>query len=609
MIDIKIKIIAVVIFCLFFLNIKIYAKSDDTYSALRMMIDIMEIIDKKYVEETQPKELVLGAIKGLVRTLDPYSQFMDEKDYKEMKTETQGSYGGVGLRITMQDDELTVVTPLPDTPAYFSGILPEDKIIKIDDKSTKDISSDEAVKLMRGNPGTEVVLTIYRPSTKEELSFTITRKKIKIETVKKMMLENNIGYIRLSEFNAQSASDVSKMLKDLSKEEMQAFIFDLRNNPGGLLDSAVNICELFIEQGSIVVSTKGRDNTSDQQYFTQKKPDYPDIPVIILINRGSASASEIVTGTMQDYKRALVIGTNSFGKGSVQQVIPLSDGNALRMTIAKYYLPSGRTIIHSDKKNDKKNGIIPDVYVDVTPETEVKLYMQAESDKLPKNKKQDKINDDVLDTAIKIIKAGKVKEYIDKPSKYLQDYPESEKNKDEKDKNLTEEKAKQQESVTESEPAPAKQESVQTIKDVIKESMKEEKKEIKINFEKYSKQSLFECGSDEISKDSFSDLDLIVEFLKENPNVTVKVEGHTDNIGSEVYNQTLSERRAKLVANYIINKGVDSDRVSTEGFGFSRPIADNDTDEGRAKNRRIEFVFTIDKDKNLTKEKTDETDK
>lgn len=420
-------------------SVSSYAKSDETYSTLRMMVDIMEIINEKYVDDTETKKLALGAVKGVVRTLDPYSQFMDEKDYKDMKTETQGSYGGVGLRITTQSEELTVVTPMPDTPAYFAGILPEDIITKIDDKSTAEMSSDEAVKLMRGNPGTKVTLTIYRPSTKEELVFTIKRKKIKIETVKKQMFEGNIGYIRLSEFNAQSASDIEKMLKELSKDGMTSFILDLRNNPGGLLDSAVNICELFIKQGSIVVSTKGRDKTLEQNYYTQKEPQYPDLPMVILINRGSASASEIVTGTMQDYKRALVVGSNSFGKGSVQTIIPLDGGNALRLTIAKYYLPSGRNITHSDNKKDKKNGIIPDVFVEVSPETEVKLYMQSESDKLPKNKnknkdkkdeknkendkdsdkvktdkdKKDKIDtdekvkDEVLETAIKLIKEGK----------------------------------------------------------------------------------------------------------------------------------------------------------------------------------------------------------
>ena len=186
----KIKVLMIALFCFIFLG-NVYAKSDTTYDELRKMIDIMEIIDNKYVEEKENKDLVLGAIRGMVRTLDPYSQYMTEKDYKDMKTETQGSFGGVGIRITIQNNELTVVTPMPDTPAYYAGILPEDKIIKIDDKSTQDITSDEAVKLMRGNPGTKVVLTIYRPSTKEELTFTIIRKKIKIETVKKKMLDGN----------------------------------------------------------------------------------------------------------------------------------------------------------------------------------------------------------------------------------------------------------------------------------------------------------------------------------------------------------------------------------------------------------------------------------
>ncbi len=442
----KIKVLMIALFCFIFLG-NVYAKSDTTYDELRKMIDIMEIIDNKYVEERENKDLVIGAIRGLVRTLDPYSQYMTEKDYKEMKTETQGSFGGVGIRITTQNNELTVVTPMPDTPAYYAGILPEDKIIKIDDKSTQDITSDEAVKLMRGNPGTKVVLTIYRPSTKEELTFTIIRKKIKIETVKKKMLEDNIGYIRLSEFNAQSYNDVNSMLKELSKENMKAFILDLRNNPGGLLDSAINICSLFVKEDSLVVSTKCKDKTMEQYYYTQKKPDYADIPVIVLINRGSASASEIVTGTLQDYKRALVVGSNSFGKGTVQTILPLSDGSALRLTIAKYCLPSGRMISHSDDKKDKKNGVSPDIFIEVSPETEGKLYMQAESEGTPKNKdkKEEVVRDEVLDTAIKIIKANKVSEYIEKPSKYEQDFPKEEK-KDLKEKDNTETKTEKKDS-------------------------------------------------------------------------------------------------------------------------------------------------------------------
>ena len=371
----------------------------------------------------------------MVRTLDPYSQYMTEKDYKEMKTETQGSFGGVGIRITIQNGELTIVTPLPDTPAYSAGILPEDKIIKIDEKSTQDITSDEAVRLMRGNPGTKVVLTIYRPSTKEELVFTIIRKKIKIETVKKKMLDGNIGYIRLSEFNAQSYKDVADMLKDLSKNKMKALIFDLRNNPGGLLDSAINICSVFIKEDSLVVSTKCKDKTMEQYYYTQKKPDFLDIPIVVLINKGSASASEIVTGTLQDYKRALVIGSNSFGKGTVQTILPLSDGSALRLTIAKYCLPSGKMITHSDnKKDNKKNGITPDIFIEISPETEGKLYMQSETEVNKKN--EEKIKDEVLETAIKIIEANKVKTYIDKPLQYEKDYPKQEENiEGEKNKN------------------------------------------------------------------------------------------------------------------------------------------------------------------------------
>jgi len=430
----KIKVLMIALFCFIFLN-NVYAKSDTTYDELRKMIDIMEIVDSKYVEERENKDLVIGAIKGLVRTLDPYSQYMTEKDYKDMKTETKGSFGGVGIRITIQNNELTVVTPMPDTPAYYAGILPDDKIIKIDGKSTQDITSDEAVKLMRGNPGTKVVLTIYRPATKEELTFNIIRKKIKIETVKKKMLENNIGYIRLSEFNAQSSKDVADALKSLSKDKMTGLIFDLRNNPGGLLDSAINICSLFIKEDSLVVSTKCKDKTLEQHYYTHKKPDFPDLPVVVLINRGSASASEIVTGTLQDYKRALVVGSNSFGKGTVQTILPLSDGSALRLTIAKYCLPSGKMITHSDNKKDKKNGVSPDIFIEVSPETEGKLYMQAESDKKPKDKK-DEVKDEVLETAIKIIKADKVKDYIEKPSKYDQDFPKEENKTDvEKDNN------------------------------------------------------------------------------------------------------------------------------------------------------------------------------
>ena len=263
--------------------------------------------------------------------------------------------------------------------------------------------------------------------------FPIIRKKIKIETVKKKMLNNDIGYIRLSEFNEQSYNDILGGLKSLSKDNMKALIFDLRNNPGGLLDSAIDICSLFIKEDSLVVSTKCKDKTMEQYYYTQKKPSFPEIPLIVLINRGSASASEIVTGTLQDYKRALVIGSNSFGKGTVQTIMPLSDGSALRLTIAKYCLPSGKMITHSDNKKDKKNGVTPDIFIEISPETEGKLYMQSESETIKKN--EERVKDEVLETAIKIIEANKVKTYIEKPSQFEKDFPKQEQKINDNNKN------------------------------------------------------------------------------------------------------------------------------------------------------------------------------
>jgi carboxyl-terminal processing protease len=305
------------------------------------------------------------------------------------------------------------------------------------------MSSDEAVKLMRGRPGTKVTLTIARNNAAEPLIFNLRRAKIKIETVKTSMLDGNIAYIRLTEFNAQSAQDIKKTLTDYKNEGLKALILDLRNNPGGLLDSAIGIVSMFTKDKTIALTTKGRNEALKKEYFTTGEGEFSDIPIVVLVNRGSASASEIVSGFMQDYKRALIIGNNTFGKGSVQTVIPLSDGTALRLTIAKYYLPSGRPIIRSDEKNIK-NGITPDIEIPVTIEEEIKLYMQGEAilerysidkatssfkkvkdkdigvicgESSEKNKtKNDSIAEDkVLDTAIKLIKENKVAEKIDKP--------------------------------------------------------------------------------------------------------------------------------------------------------------------------------------------------
>lgn len=423
----KIKFLFVIVFCFVFIN-RVYCKSDSAYDEIRKIVDVLEIIDTKYVEEVDNKDLIINAIKGMVKSLDIYSRYMTEKEYKSVKSGLKGSFGGVGLRLNMQNNELTVIAPMIGTPAYKAGILPGDKIIRIDEKDTKEMSSEKAIELMRGNPGTNVLLTIYRPSTKKELEFNLKRKKIKIEIISKKILEKNIGYIRLTEFNAQCHIDITNILKNDFKNKIKALIFDLRNNPGGLVDSAVNTCSLFIEEGSLVVSTKCRNKMIEQQFYTQHKPICTDLPIIVLINGNSASASEIVTGTLQDYKRALIVGSNSYGKGLVQKIIALSDRSAIKLTFAKYCLPSGRMINHVGEKQKDKNGLTPDIYIEVLPEIEGKLYMQAEMEKIHQEKQTEEfVVDEVLETAIKIIKENKVQTYIDNPSQYLKDYPSQKK--------------------------------------------------------------------------------------------------------------------------------------------------------------------------------------
>ncbi|MDR2191600.1 MAG: S41 family peptidase [Endomicrobium sp.] len=416
-----------------------FAASDETYDKLKLMIDVMEIINANYVAETNPKNLATGAIHGVVRTLDPFSQYMEERAYKEMKSETEGAYSGVGLRIMSKNNYITVISPIPGTPAYKAGILPEDKIVKIDTMSAVGMSSDEAANLMRGKAGAKVKLAILRENTPEEIEFLITREKIKIETVKSIMLDGNTAYIRLSEFNAQSAQDVKKALNDFAKEDMQAVILDLRNNPGGLLDSAIDIIGVFIKDAALALTTKGRTEENKKEYFTSGNALFPEIPFVILVNKGSASASEIVAGAMQDFKRALIVGSNTFGKGSVQTIIPLSDGTALRLTIAKYYLPSGRPINRSEEKQ-ALNGITPDIEIKIPVETEIKLYAQSEmifaKDKAPKSvvEEKDKVEDEALNKALEIIKEGKVFDAIQESKALEKEKEKSAKERKEKKK-------------------------------------------------------------------------------------------------------------------------------------------------------------------------------
>jgi len=381
---------------------------DKTYEQLNLLISVMGLIQEDYVESRDNKDLIIGAIHGMVKTLDPFSQFMEPEVYKEMKTETEGQFGGLGIRISVKNDWLTVITPLPGTPAYRIGILPDDRIVKIEGKITQGESIDDAVKKLRGAPGTKVNITIAREGAKDTIDYAITREIIKIETIHSKMLPSNIGYIQLTEFNANSEKDMSKALDSLQKDGMKALVLDLRNNPGGLLDVAVDVCREFVGDGKLIVYTQGRAPESRRDYMTQGKAPYGRLPMAVLVNRGSASGSEIVAGAMQDLKRALIIGTTTFGKGSVQSVFPFPDGNALRLTTAKYYTPSGRSI-HRDEKTGK-GGISPDIIVEVPRETEAKLYMQSEEIFVPGKetestvKKQDRVEDTVLQRAVEILK-------------------------------------------------------------------------------------------------------------------------------------------------------------------------------------------------------------
>jgi carboxyl-terminal processing protease len=337
---------------------------------------------------------------------------MEPDAYKEMKTETEGQFGGLGIRISVKNDWLTVITPLLGTPAYRIGILPDDKIVKIEGKSTQGLSTEDAVKQLRGAPGTKVNITIAREGAKELMDFVITREIIKIETIHSKMLTSDIGYIQLTEFNSSSDKDMSRALDALQKSGMKALVLDLRNNPGGLLDVAIDVCKEFIGDGKLVVYTQGRNPESRRDYVSQGKAAYGDTALVVLVNRGSASGSEIVAGCMQDLKRALIIGTTTFGKGSVQSVFPFPDGNALRLTTAKYYTPAGRSI-HRDEKTGK-GGILPDIIVEVPREVEAKLYMQSEEifppGKTPEStvKKQDRVEDEALKRAVEILNARDV---------------------------------------------------------------------------------------------------------------------------------------------------------------------------------------------------------
>jgi carboxyl-terminal processing protease len=348
-------------------------QSEDEYKYLRMFTDVLRIIKENYVEPVNTKDLIYGALNGMTKSLDPFSSFFTPKQYESFRQETEGEFGGVGIEIGMEKGRPVVISPIEGTPAFKAGIKPGDVILEIDGEDTSNMSLIDVVQRIRGKVGTKVQLTIYRKGMEKPMKIELERALIKIESVKWTTL-GDVGYIKLSQFNDNVSVQVEKALKELTSQRVKGIILDLRNDPGGLLSEAVNVADLFLPEGKLVVYTRGR-NGETQKYFARRKPVVPDdLPVIVLINKGSASASEIVAGALQDYKRALIVGEKSFGKASVQNIIPLEDGSALKLTVAYYYTPLGRLIHHK--------GIVPDVQVAMDEKQEEALQEAIRQKKL-----------------------------------------------------------------------------------------------------------------------------------------------------------------------------------------------------------------------------------
>ncbi len=338
------------------LTAKTNTDDSDVYQYLRLFSNVLNIVQDNYVETVDPQKLMHGAINGMLRELDPHSSFMSPEEYKELQVETRGRFGGLGIEISMREGVLTVVAPLDGTPADRAGILAGDQIIKIDDQPTLDMTLTEAVQKMRGPKGTEVTLTIIRKGEPKPLEFDLVRDTISVQSVRFRTLEPGYAYVRISTFQSGTANDLRKALNELEtvNDPLHGLILDLRSDPGGLLDQAVEVADEFLNQG-LIVYTGGRLESQKMRFEATKNTKPRDYPIVVLVNSGSASASEIVAGALQDHNRAIIMGEPTFGKGSVQTVIPLADGSALRLTTSLYYTPSGRSI--------QAKGIEPDILV------------------------------------------------------------------------------------------------------------------------------------------------------------------------------------------------------------------------------------------------------
>jgi len=359
----------------------------EIFKYIKLFSDTITLISSDYVKEVDSKELVYGAIRGMMSTLDGYSQFLDQEAFEEIKEETRGQFGGIGIEIGIRENSLMVIAPIEDTPAYYAGIKAKDKIIKIDEDSSLDISLDGAIKRLRGDSGTKVKLTVLRGE--ENIDFEITRAIIKVKSIKKaQLLNNNIGYVKIISFQERTDLDLKNAINKLIKEGATSLILDIRNNPGGLLDSAVAVSEEFLNKGKLIVYIEGRDPENKIEFYDKKDSDFPNLKMVLLINEGSASAAEIVAGALRDNDRALLVGQTTFGKGSVQTVIPLEDKSAIKLTTASYYLPKG--------ENLSAKGVSPDISVEIAEKVEDE-DLQTE----------DFLKDEVLEKAIEIISSDR----------------------------------------------------------------------------------------------------------------------------------------------------------------------------------------------------------
>jgi len=364
------KRIILILVLFVFTNSYSFSDDNDVYKGISEFTRVLDIVQRNYVEDVDPNDLTENAIDGMLKALDPYSTYLTPERYKELEIGTSGEFGGVGLELTVQDDTLTVIAPIDGTPADLAGIKSGDKIIKINGKTTKDVDIHEAVKLLRGPKGSTVVVTIRNKSDNRERDVTLTRDLIQLQSIQTKLLDGGILYIRLSQFQENTYDDLIKSFNELeNRNKLNGVVLDLRNNPGGLLEEAVQVADEFLDEG-LVVSVKGRSPDQSRDYYSSNNGLMLDHPLIVLVNNGSASASEIVAEALQDRERGIIIGTKTFGKGSVQTIIELEDGAGLKLTTAKFYAPSGRSI--------NEVGVTPDIQVDNNDSKDIQLERALE---------------------------------------------------------------------------------------------------------------------------------------------------------------------------------------------------------------------------------------